>query len=70
MRKVLEALRLLFDHDRSQREVASSLGLSQSTLHAYIRRFQANGIAWPLPADLDEAALERGSSRAARFRPR
>jgi transposase len=58
MRKVLEALRLLFDHDRSQREVAASLGLSQSTLHAYLRRFQASGIAWPLPAELDEAALE------------
>ena len=29
MRKVLEALRLLFDHDRSQREIATSLGLSQ-----------------------------------------
>ena len=58
MRKVLEALRLLFDHDRSQREIATSLGLSQSTLHTYIRRFQASGLAWPLPAELDEAALE------------
>ncbi len=58
MRKVLEALRLLFDQDRSQREIATILALSQSTVHEYIRRFRATGLPWPLPGELDEAALE------------
>ncbi len=68
MRKVLEALRLLFDHDRSQREIATSLGLSQSTLHTYVRRFQASGIAWPHPQHSTRPRSKRGSSPAARFR--
>lgn len=58
MRKVLEALGLLFDQDRSQREVATILALSQSTVHEYVVRFRATGLPWPLPAELDEATLE------------
>jgi len=74
MRKVLEALRLLFDQDRSQREIAMILALSQSTVHAYIRRFHATGLPWPLPVELDEAALEarlftRGASPPPATRP-
>ena len=41
MRQVFEVLRLAYDQGLSQRELARSLGLSQSTLHAYLRRFRA-----------------------------
>ena len=58
MRQIVEALRLTFEQSRSQREIAHSLGLAQSTVHEYRRRFAASGLAWPLPADLDEASLE------------
>ena len=58
MRKVLEVLRLLFDQDRSQREIATILALSQGTVHNYVARFQASGLSWPLPAELDETALD------------
>ena len=58
MRKVLEVLRLLFDQSRSQREISTILGLSQSTVHEYVRRFRATGLPWPLPTALDEATLE------------
>jgi DNA-binding transcriptional regulator LsrR (DeoR family) len=58
MRMVWEALRLRFDQRRSQREIAASLALSQSTVHDYVARFQAAGLTWPLPAAMDEAALE------------
>ena len=58
MRQVREALRLHFEQHRSQREIALSLGLSQSTTHAYLRRFAASGLAWPLPPELDDAALD------------
>ena len=58
MRQVREALRLQFEEHRSQREIALSLGLSQSTTHAYLRRFEASSLAWPLPLDLDDAILD------------
>ena len=58
MRNVVEALRLAFDQHRSRREIAAILALSQSTVHAYVVRFRASGLAWPLPEELDEAALE------------
>ena len=58
MRQVREALRLRFEQHRSQREIALSLGLSQSTTHAYLRRFAASGLGWPLPPDLDDAMLD------------
>jgi transposase len=58
MRKVLEVLRLLFDQDRSQREIATILALSQGTVHNYVARFRAAGLPWPL----------RATARAARRR--
>ena len=38
--------------------MARALGLSQRTVHAYLRRFRASGLAWPVPPELDEAAIE------------
>ncbi len=58
MRQVVEALRLAFDQGRSQREIARALGVARSTINEYRRRFAASGLPWPLPADVDEAALE------------
>ena len=58
MRQVFEAFRLAFDQGRSQRDIARALGLSQSTVNEYLRRFRATGLAWPLPSALDEAAVE------------
>lgn len=59
MRKVLDVLRLVYDQDRSQREIARCLALSQSTVNEYLRRFTASGLPWPLPNDVDEAALDQ-----------
>ena len=58
MRQIVDVLRLTFEQSRSQREIAQSLGLAQSTVHEYRRRFTASGLPWPLPADVDEASLE------------
>ena len=58
MRQVFEVLRLAYDQGLSQRELARALGLSQSTVHAYLRRFRASGLPWPVPPALDEAAIE------------
>jgi len=58
MRQVFEVLRLAYDQGLSQRAVARALGLAQSTVNDYLRRFRGSGLAWPIPSELDAAAVE------------
>ena len=58
MRKVRELLRLKFDLGLSDRQIAASLGVARSTVSEALKRAAAAGIAWPLPAELDDATLE------------
>ena len=39
--------------------IARSVGVSRSTVAEYLRRAAVIGLAWPIPDDLDGAALER-----------
>lgn len=59
MRKVREVLRLKHACGVSERVIARSLGVSRSTVAEYVRRAAVIGLAWPIPDDLDDAALER-----------
>ena len=59
MRKTREVLRLHFELQLGQRQVARSVNVSQSTVHEYLERFQAAGLSWPLPPAMSEAELER-----------
>ena len=58
MRKITEALRLHFEHDRTNREIAQAIGTSPTTVGQYLRRAREAGIAYPLPEGLDDAAIE------------
>lgn len=58
MRSVLEVLRLRLEAGQSERAVARSVGIARSTVAEYVGRFRASGLSWPLPPDMDEAALE------------
>lgn len=58
MRKISEALRLHHECGRNQREIARAIGASPTTAGQYLRRAKQAGIGYPLPAGLDEAALE------------
>ena len=58
MRKIRELLRLKYELGRSHREIATSLGIANSTVSDYVRRASAAGFSWPLPEGLDDAALE------------
>ncbi len=58
MRKIRELLRLKYELGRSHREIAASVGIANSTVSDYLRRARAAGFSWPLPAGLDDAALE------------
>ena len=62
MRKVREVLRLHYAAGLSTRAIARSLKVSPATVGKYIRRAEEQGLSWPLPEPLDDAALERRCS--------
>jgi transposase len=59
MRKIKEVLRLHFEKGLSAREIARSLDIGRGTIKNYLDRVQEAGLRWPLPAEIDEATLER-----------
>ena len=58
MRKATEILRLSWEQQLRVRQVAQSLSISHSTVIDTLRRAEAAGLRWPLPASLDDAAVE------------
>lgn len=52
-----EILRLSYELHLSSRQIARSLNVAR-TVGDLLRRAQAAGLAWPLPDDLDDAALQ------------
>jgi transposase len=59
MRQVREVLRLKHVCGHSGHQIATMVGISRYTVAEYLRRAGVVGITWPVPADLDDAALER-----------
>jgi transposase len=59
MRKVREVLRLKYACGLSARQIAISVGLSRSTVADYLKRMVSAGVTWPLPAEIEDAELER-----------
>jgi transposase len=59
MRKIKEVLRLRWANGLSKRKTAKSCGISRPAVDEYLRRAEEAGLSWPLPADLDDGALER-----------
>jgi transposase len=57
MRKITEVLRLKFQAKLSHEKIARAVGLSKGAVTKYVSLAQAQGLSWPLPADLDEAGL-------------
>ena len=59
MRVIREILRLSWDCKLSQRQIATSCNIARASVGEYIRRAQAAGLSWPLPADHDDEVLDR-----------
>jgi len=59
MRKIQEVLRLKWAKGLSNRQIAAGSGIARPTVSEYLRRAAEAGLSWPLPADLDDAQLER-----------
>ena len=58
MRQVREVLRLKHVCGHSGHQIAAAIGVSRYTVAEYLRRAAVVGITWPVPAELDDAALE------------
>jgi transposase len=59
MRQVREVLRLKHVCGHSGHQIAAMVGVSRFTVAEYLRRAGVLGITWPVPAELDDVALER-----------
>ena len=59
MKKIREVLRLKWDLKCSNRKIASSIGVSSSTVSECIKRAERNGLSWPLAEDLDDEKLSQ-----------
>jgi transposase len=69
MRKVREVLRQRYACGASERVIAQSLGIGRTAVGEYIRRAAVIGITWPVPNELDDAALERKLFAPAGYNP-
>jgi transposase len=58
MRKIREVLRLKYECGFRHRAIARTCGLGVGTVSDYVGRAARCGLSWPLPAELDEQALE------------
>jgi transposase len=58
MRRLRELLRLKYDVGLNHRAIAQACTVGLGTVTAYLQRATAAGLTWPLPDDLDDAALE------------
>ena len=59
MRKTREILRLKWGLGLSGRETARSCNVSPTTVRNCVAKAELAGLSWPLPDDLDDAALDR-----------
>ena len=59
MRKITEILRLKVEARLSHERIAAATGLSKGAVSNYVQRAVQMSLGWPLPPELDEAALER-----------
>jgi transposase len=58
MRRLRDVLRLKYDAGLSHRAIAQACTVGLGTVTTYLQRATAAGLTWPLPDDLDDAALE------------
>ncbi|RPJ86993.1 MAG: transposase, partial [Acidobacteria bacterium] len=59
MRKIRDVLRMKFELCLKDREIARSCSIPHSSVANYLERAKEAGLSWPLPAELDDEALER-----------
>ena len=58
MRRIREILRLRYELNLGQCDIAFRLGMSSSTVHDHILRASVAGITWPIQEDMDDEQLD------------
>jgi len=58
MRKIREILRLKYEVGLTHRAIARACSVGVGTVSLYVTRAREADLTWPLPAEMDEAALE------------
>ena len=58
IRKLKEVLRRRYELGLGQRQIARSCSIGQATVHEYLKRAQAVGVAWPLAEGWDDRRLK------------
>src|SRR5512144_2823020 len=69
MRKIPVALRLKYACGASDRVITRSVGIGRTAIAEYVRRAAVIGISSPIPAELDDTALERKLFAPAGYNP-
>lgn len=59
MRQIREVLRLAYEAKLGRNKISKALGLSKCAVSAYLKRARKAELPWPLPAEIDDANLER-----------
>ena len=54
MRQIREILRLHFEAQLKDRQIAKICSVGKGTVRRYLQRLAAAGLSWPLPADIDD----------------
>ena len=68
MRKLRDMLRRRDEAGLHHRAIAQACAVGLGTVTTYLQRATAAGLSWPLPGDLDDAALEARLFGGRRFR--
>lgn len=58
MRQITEVLRLKYEAGLSHERIALACGISKGVVSKYVSLAKAQGVAWPLPAEVDQSRLE------------
>jgi transposase len=59
MRKIREVLRLTHELGLSVREVSEATGVGKTSVGEFVARAKVIGITWPIPAEINDAELEK-----------
>ena len=59
IRQIREVLRLRFEKQLSERQIAQAVGVGRTTLQGYLRKAAQAQLTWPLPPDLNDEELQK-----------
>lgn len=69
VREVREVMRLYRESGQPVRDIARRIGVARSTARDMIARFERSGLAWPVPVEMNDTALEARLYGAAGVKP-